>query len=172
MAAGLSVILIACLQRTGIRAVRKFMIVVDDTPECMNALRFAARRAAKTGGGVVMLYVIAPEEFQHWIGVGDIMRHEARENAEERLKNLADKVKDVAGVLPEFVIREGVARDEILAQISEDREIGVLVLGAGDSSEGPGPLVSSLAGRMSGALSVPVTVVPGGLTPEQIDAVC
>ena len=151
---------------------RKFMIVVDETPECMNALRFAARRASKTGGGVVMLYVIAPEEFQHWVGVGEVMRAEAREAAEERLASLSHEVETLAGVLPEFVIREGVARDEILSQISEDPEIGVLVLGAGDSSEGPGPLVTALAGRMSGAMSVPVTIVPGNLSDDQIDAVC
>lgn len=151
---------------------RKFMIVVDDTPECMNALRFAARRASKTGGGVVMLYVIAPEEFQHWVGVGEVMRAEAREAAEERLATLSTEVETLAGVLPEFVIREGVARDEILAQITEDPEIGVLVLGAGDSNDGPGPLVSALAGRMSGAMSVPVTIVSGNLTNDQIDAVC
>lgn len=151
---------------------RKFMIVVDDTPECMNALRFAARRAAKTGGGVVMLYVIAPEEFQHWVGVGDLMRAEARETAEERLSALSEEVQAVAGILPEFVIREGVAREEILGQIEDDEEIGVLVLGAGAGGEGPGPLVSALAGRMSGALRVPVTVVPGSLTLEQIDSIC
>lgn len=148
------------------------MIVVDDTPECMNALRFAARRAANTGGGVVMLYIVAPEEFQHWIGVGEMMRAEARDVAEERLSSLAHEVQSVAGVLPEFVIREGVARDEVLAQIRDDPEIGVLVLGAGTSGDGPGPLVSSLAGRMSGDLTVPVTVVPGGMTLERIDAVC
>lgn len=151
---------------------RKFMIVVDDTPECMNALRFAARRAFNTGGGVVMVYVIAPEEFQHWVGVGEVMRAEAREAAEERLAALSTEVEKLAGVLPEFVIREGVARDEILSQIKDDPEIGVLVLGAGDSNDGPGPLVSALAGRMSGAMSVPVTIVSGNLTNDQIDAVC
>ena len=151
---------------------RKFMIVVDETPECMNALRFAARRAANTGGGVMMLFVIPPEEFQHWIGVGEVMKAEARQAAEERLASLASEVKALSGVLPEFVIREGSAREEVLAQISEDREIGVLVLGAGTSGDGPGPLVSSLVGRMTGDLTVPVTVVPGGMTLEQIDAVC
>lgn len=148
------------------------MIVVDDTPECNNALRFAARRAAKTGGGIVMLYVIRPEEFQHWIGVGEVMRAEARDAAEERLSQLADEVKALSGVLPEFAIREGVARDEVLAQIKEDSEIGVLVLGAGANGDGPGPLVSALAGRMSGELTVPVTVVPGGISMERIDAIC
>lgn len=148
------------------------MIVIDETPECANALRFAARRAAKTGGGVVMLYVIRPEEFQHWIGVAEVMRAEAREAAEERLSQLAEEVKALSGVLPEFVIREGDARDEVLAQIKEDPEIGVLVLGAGEGGDGPGPLVSSLVARGAGGLSVPVTIVPGGMSLDRIDAVC
>lgn len=148
------------------------MVVIDETPECANALRFAARRAASTGGGVVMLYVIPPEEFQHWVGVGEIMRAEAREAAEDRLHHLSDEVNELAGVIPEFVIREGVIRDEVMAHIDEDPEIGVLVLGAGESTDGPGPLVSALAGKMSGALHVPVTVVPGSLTMERIDAIC
>ncbi|MEM7547183.1 MAG: universal stress protein [Pseudomonadota bacterium] len=150
---------------------RKFMIVVDESPECMNALRFAARRASKTGGGVVMLYIIRPEEFQHWIGVGEVMRAEARDAAEARLSQLADEVRELSGVLPEFIIREGVAHDEVLTHIKDDPEIGVLVLGAGTSGDGPGPLVSNLAGRMAGGLAVPVTVVPGSMTIEQIDAV-
>ena len=84
---------------------RKFMVVVDETPECMNAMRFAARRAAKTGGGVVMLYVIAPDDFQHWMGVAELMRQEARDAAEQRLSELATEVHNLSGVTPEFVIR-------------------------------------------------------------------
>lgn len=148
------------------------MIVVDDTPECTNALRFAARRAAKTGGGIVMLYVIRPEEFQHWIGVAEVMRAEAREAAEERLSQLAEEVHTLSGVLPEFAIREGDARDEVLNHIKEDPEIGVLVLGAGADGDGPGPLVSALVGRMGGGMTVPVTVVPGAMSLERIDAIC
>ena len=151
---------------------RKFLVVVDSTPECMNALRFAARRAAKTNGGVVMIYVIEPEEFQHWIGVQNVMREEARQEAEERMETLAEEVKRLAGVTPEFAIREGEKREEVLAQIAEDDEIGLLVLGAGAGGEGPGPLVQALANKMIGKMSIPVTVVPGSMTLEGIDAVC
>lgn len=157
--------------RSGAWDLRKFLIVVDDTPECMNALRFAARRAEHTGGGVTMLFVIPPEEFQHWVGVAELMRQESREAAEARLTALADEVRAIAGVTPEFVIREGEPRDEVLAQIEEDPEIGVLVLGAGEGADGPGPLVSALAGKMIGEMPVPVTIVPGMLSLEQIDAV-
>ncbi len=152
---------------------RKFLIVVDETPECINAMRFAARRAQKTGGGMTMLYVIEPDEFQHWIGVAEVMRSEAREAAEARLLQLADEMQALSGVTPEFAIREGKKAEEVLAIIEEDHNIGVLVLGAGEGDgEGPGPLVSYLVTKMGHRLPVPVTVVPGGMTLERIDAVC
>ena len=151
---------------------RKFLVVVDETPECINALRFAAQRAAKTGGGVQMMFVIQPDEFQHWIGVAEVMREEAREAAEARFQELAGRVQDSTGITPEFVIREGVTADEVLAQIKDDPEIGLLVLGAGTGSEGPGPLVTAMAGRLAGKMPVPVTVVPGAMTREEIIAVC
>ena len=150
---------------------RKFMIVVDETPECMNAMRFAARRAQNTGGGVTMLYVIEPDDFQHWMGVAQVMRDEARETAEARLLQLADEMKALCGVTPEFVIREGKRADEVLKLIEEDPDIGVLVLGAGEG-EGPGPLVSYLVTKLGHRLPVPLTVVPGGMSMERIDAVC
>jgi nucleotide-binding universal stress UspA family protein len=149
---------------------RKFLMVVDETPECMNAMRFAARRAEKTGGGVTMLYVIEPDEFQHWIGVAEVMRSEAREAAEARLLQLADEMKALTGVTPTFEIREGNKADMVLQTIEDDPEIGVLVLGAGEG-EGPGPLVSYLVTKMGHRLPVPVTVVPGGMSMDRIDAV-
>ena len=150
---------------------RKFLVVVDETPECMNAMRFAARRAQKTGGGVVLLYVIAPDDFQHWVGVAELMRQEARDTAEERLSELADELRALSGVTPEFVIREGNRAEQVLELIEHDVEIGVLVLGAGEG-DSPGPLVSHLVARMGGRMPIPVTVVPGAMSLERIDAVC
>ncbi len=147
---------------------RKFLVVMDDSTEFLNALRFAAIRAKKTGGGVEILGIIAPEEFQHWIGVGDVMRQEARERIEEHFKVFSKWMVDNEGITPELVIREGEKAAEVLAQIEDDPEVGVLVLGAGSTGDGPGPLVSQLVGRQAGELSVPITVVPGGLTKERI----
>ncbi|MDH3263477.1 MAG: universal stress protein [Paracoccaceae bacterium] len=149
---------------------RKFLVVLDDSRECLNAMRFAAMRAAKTGGGVTILSVIPPEEFQHWIGVGDIIREEARERIEAHFEVFAKWMRDRQGVDPELVIREGEAVPEILAQIREDPEIGVLVLGAGNEKSGPGPLVSQLT-RSSGTLPVPITIVPGELSKERLESV-
>ena len=151
---------------------RKFLVVVDDTPECGNAIRFAARRAEKTKGGLVMLYVMPRDGFEHWMGVAEVMREEAREKAEERLAEVAHEVRELSGVTPEFVIREGKAVEEILALIDEDREIGVLVLGAGDDPSGPGPLVTQMVDKLGHKMPVPVTVVPGRMTADRLDEVC
>ena len=107
---------------------RKFLVVLDDSKECLNAMRFAAMRAAKTGGGVEVLSIIPPEEFNHWIGVGDLMRAEAKERIEVHFEVFAKWMRDRQGVNPSLVIREGEVVPEILAQISEDPEIGILVL--------------------------------------------
>ena len=149
---------------------RKFLVVLDDSRECLNAMRFAAMRAAHTGGGVQILSVIPPEEFNHWIGIGDIMREEARERIHAHFEVFAKWMRDRQGVDPELVIREGDAVPEILAQIREDADIGVLVLGAGTDKKGPGPLVSQLS-RASGSLPVPITIVPGELSKERLEAV-
>jgi nucleotide-binding universal stress UspA family protein len=149
---------------------RKFLVVLDDSRECLNAMRYAAMRAAKTGAGVTILSIIPPEEFQHWIGVGDIMREEARERIEAHFEVFAKWMRDRQGVEPELVIREGEAVPEILSQIREDSEIGVLVLGAGTETSGPGPLVSQLT-RSSGNLPVPITIVPGELSKERLESV-
>lgn len=151
---------------------RKFLVVVDNTPECMNALRFAARRAVRTGGMVTMLFIITPDEFQHWMGVAEAMSRDRRDEAEARLSSLADEVQVLAGLMPEFAIREGEPVDEVLAYIEEDTEVGVLVLGAAADSDSPGPLVSTLVGKRGGRMPVPVTVVPGAMSLERIDAIC
>lgn len=148
---------------------RKFLVILDDSRECLNAMRFAAMRAAKTGGGVAILSIIPPEEFQHWIGVADIMREEARERIVVHYEVFAKWMRDRQGIDPELVIREGEPMAEILSQIKEDPEIGVLVLGAGTGKSGPGPLVSQLA--KGATLPVPVTIVPGDISKEKLEAI-
>lgn len=150
---------------------RNFLVIVDDTPECRLALRFAGRRAKRTGGGVMLLKVIEPADFQHWMTVENLMREEAREEAEELLQSLAAEVSDLTGIVPEYRIREGTRVDEILALIEEEQGIRLLVLGASTDKEGPGPLVSRLAGQMAGSMRIPVTIVPGNMTPAEIDDV-
>ena len=149
---------------------RKFLVVLDDSRECLNAMRYAAMRAAHSNGGVTVLSIIRPEEFAHWIGVGDIIREETRERIEVHFEVFAKWMRDRQHVEPELVIREGEPVQEILGQIRDDPEIGVLVLGAGTSTSGPGPLVTQLS-KSSGSLPIPITIVPGELTKERLEAI-
>lgn len=150
---------------------RKFLAVIDDTPECTRAVVYAARRAERTSGALALVYVIEPSGFQHWIGVENIMRAEAMDEAEATLARFADIARRHGSVEPELVIREGTPSDEIMALIAEDEDIAILVLAAGADKEGPGPLVSSLAGKLSATFPIPITIVPGTLTDEEIAAI-
>ncbi|TDK42260.1 universal stress protein [Antarcticimicrobium luteum] len=149
---------------------RKFLVVLDDSRECLNAMRFAAMRAAHTGAGVAILSVIPPEEFNHWIGVGEVMREEARERIHAHFEVFAKWMRDKQNVDPELVIREGQPVDEIIAQVQDDPSIGVLVLGAGTGRKGPGPLVTQLT-KTAGSLPIPITIVPGDLSKEKLEAI-
>lgn len=150
---------------------RKFLVVVDETPECRNAVQFAARRAEHTGGGLVLLHVIPPAVFQQWKGVEDLMRAEAMEKAESLLGSIADLVRQWSTVEPQQIIREGDTAAEVTGLIERDEDIAVLVLGAGAGKDGPGPLVSTLAGKASGTFPVPITIVPGVLDEAAIAAI-
>ena len=149
---------------------RKFLVVLDDSRECLNAMRFAALRAAHTGGGVIILSIIPPEEYQHWMGVADLMRAEARERIEAHFEVFAKWMRDKKGLNPELVIREGDPVTEILAQVKEDPQIGVLVLGAATEKSGPGPLVTAMS-RNSGSLPIQVTIVPGDMSKERLESI-
>ena len=149
---------------------RKFLVVLDDSRECLNAMRFAAMRASNTGGGVEILSIIPPDEFNHWIGVGTIMREEARERIIAHFEVFAKWMRDKQGVDPELVIREGEPVPEIIAQVKEDPEIGVLVLGAAIDKNGPGPLITQLT-KNAGELPIPMTIVPGDLSKERLQAI-
>lgn len=146
----------------------KYMVIVDGTPECAKAIRFAARRAVRIGGGVVMLAVAHPPEAQDWIGVEDLMKAEAQAKADAALKEAAAGVRALAGLEPERVVRLGKQTVEIMSLIAADTDISFLVLATG--AEGPGPLVSMLTSRNFAGFKVPVVIVPGSLADADIDA--
>lgn len=149
----------------------KFLVVVDETPECGKAIRFGARRCTRTGAKLLMLGIVPEPENFEFLGVGDALREEAREAAEALLETaVADAKAAAPGLEPECVVRVGDKAEAILTLIREDEDISFLVLAAGTTSSGPGPLVAGLAGAMAGAFPVPVVVVPGGLADEAIDA--
>jgi nucleotide-binding universal stress UspA family protein len=147
---------------------RKFLVVIDKTPECKVAVRFAARRAQHTGGHLTLLCVAEPGDFQQWKGVEDIMREEAHKAAEALLHNASKLVNELTGIVPELVIEHGRPSDCLIGLIKRDEDISILVLAASTTKEGPGPMVSLFAG--ANAQPIPVTIVPGSLSDEAIDA--
>lgn len=149
---------------------RKYLVVIDNTEECDRAVYWASKRAGRTGSQLVMLRVIdTGDRNQQWLGVADIMKAEAMEEASAVLDKFAKRTKDIANIVPDRVIREGEPAEEIVKLIDEDADIGILVLAAGTAKEGPGPLVSSIA-KTAGAYPIPVAIVPGHLSDEDLDA--
>ena len=147
----------------------KFLVVIDDSPECDRAVYFASRRAMRTGAGVLMLRVIETHDHsQQWLGVADIMRAEAHEEANAILDRHAARASSITGVTPERVIREGDKAEELLKLIEENEDIAVLMLAAGTGTEGPGPLISGLV-RTAGTFPIPLAIVPGHLSDEDLD---
>ncbi|MDO5529121.1 MAG: universal stress protein [Paracoccus sp. (in: a-proteobacteria)] len=149
---------------------RKFLVVLDDTPECQNAMRYAAMRAARTAGGVVVLATISAEEIQHGIGVADLMRAEAEERITSQYNIFAKWMRDKQSVEPELIIREGDPAQQLVTHIAEDPQIGVIVLGASSGKGGPGPLVTRLT-RDIGTLPCPLTLVPGDISKDRLEEI-
>ena len=148
----------------------KCLVIVDETAEWDRAVYYASRWAVRVGGGVVMLRVIETEDQnQQWLGVADIMRAEAEETANAALDRAAGRANGIAAITPERVIREGNTTEQILEVIEQDVDIAMLVLAANEGAEGPGPIITTMA-KMVGSFPIPVTIVPGGLTDPEIDA--
>jgi len=150
---------------------RKFLVIADDSAEFEAALRFACRRARSTGGHVTLLKVIEPAVFEHWSGVREEMERQALEEAEAVLQKLAERVVAETGDTPEFIVLHAEhTKAAIRTAVADDPDIKVLVLAAATGGRGPGPLVASLAkeGVNWGQRKLPVTVVPGDLTEEEI----
>ncbi len=147
---------------------RVYLVVIDDSPEAEIALRFAARRAVKTGGGVEIVSIVPPQEFIAFGGVQATIEEEARQHAEGLVAAAAGTIIAESGLRPRITVREGDGPQVVRAIIAANPEVAALVLGAAASGT-PGALVSHFAGADAGALSVPVTIVPGSLTREDID---
>jgi nucleotide-binding universal stress UspA family protein len=152
---------------------RKFLVFVDETPECESALAFAAGRAAHTGGGLALLYVVESGDFQHWLGVEEVAREEGISKAKAVFRLFGRKLKSMGfeDMEAEEIIREGNKADEIIALIEEDTDIAILVLGASKDPSGPGPLIASVAmSKYTAEFAIPITIVPATLTNNELEA--
>ena len=148
----------------------KCLVIVDDTAEWDRAVYYASRWAIRVGGGVVMLRIIETEDQnQQWLGVAEVMRAEALEEADAALDRAAGRANGIAAITPERVIREGDPTEQILEVIDQDVDIAMLVLAANPGPEGPGPLITLMA-KAVGAFPIPVTIIAGDLSDQDIDA--
>ena len=148
----------------------KCLVIVDDTAEWDRAVHYASRWAVRAGGGVVMLRIVEVEnENQQWLGVADIMRAEAIEDANAALDRAAGRANGIAAITPERVIREGDPTEQMIDVIEKDVDIVMLVLAANPGAEGPGPLITGMA-NVAGTFPVPVVIVPGDLSDAEVDA--
>ena len=148
---------------------RTYLVVIDDSPEATLALRFAARRAARTQGHVIVLTIIPPTDFLAFGGVQATIEAEAREHAEELVAAAADAVASEAGMTPTIMVQQGQPADVVHALLDERPEVSALVLGAAASGP-PGPLVAHFTGADCGTLPCPVMIVPGGMDVERLAA--
>jgi nucleotide-binding universal stress UspA family protein len=146
---------------------RSYLVIMDETAEAAVALRWAARRAARNGFGVVILALIPPQEFVQWGGVQAAIEEEARLRAEAMVLQASGAIIEEAGVRPSILVREGEPVKVIDEFLREDEAIAALVLGAAGEG-GPGPLVSHFA-SVAGSLPCPLIVVPNGLADEALD---
>ena len=152
---------------------RKFLVVVDDVPEVDAAVSFAASRIGHTGGQILLMYVIEPQGFHQWMGVRQTQIDEETNKAKALFRLHRRKLNQAGfdNIPTEEVIREGKKPDEIVKLIDEDEDVAILVLGASADAGGPGPLVSSLAtGKLAGSFPIPIVIVPGNLTVEDLKA--
>lgn len=149
---------------------RKFLVLLDDSQECLNAMRFAAMRAANSNSGVVILSVIPTEDIQHGFGVADVMRAEARERIEAHYEVFAKWMRTRPKIEPELVIREGDPAEELLKLLSEDPEIGIVALGVSSDKSAKNPVLTRLL-RDVALLPCPITIVPGDISKERLEAI-
>jgi len=154
--------------KEGISAMRTYLVVIDETPEAEVALRFAARRAAKTGSAVEVLAIIPPAEFVAFGNVQATIEAEAREIAEAIVARAAGTIVKEAGIEPKFIVKTGDVIAMVREALNEGPEIAALVLGAA-AHGAPGPLVTHFAGTDAGKLPCPVMIVPGSLDREALD---
>ncbi len=157
-------------QATQRQGMRKFLVMLEDSRECLNAMRFAAMRASNSGGAVTVLAVIPPNEIQHGFGVAEVMRAEAYERIEAHFEVFAKWMRMRPKVEPELVVREGDPAEQLLAYLNEDPEIGIVAIGLNSEKSAQNPLLTRLL-REAATLPCPITIVPADISKERLEAI-
>jgi nucleotide-binding universal stress UspA family protein len=147
---------------------RTYLVVIDDSEEARVALRFAARRAVKTGGAIEVLAVCEPQDFVQWGGVQAAIEEEQRLRIEGTVQASVGEIIEAAGIQPKIMVQEGDAVQVVRNMIGEREEIAALVLGASASGP-PGALIAAFTGTDAGKLPCPVMIIPGGLSDERLE---
>ena len=156
-------------KKTSSEETRVFLVVVDDSEELHQALYYAARRAKRLNARIALMHCTAPAEFQHWAGVGELMREEARTEAENLLRVNGEYINELTGKMPEIYLREGDPKVELINLINEVNTFSMLILGGNTGGESSGPLINYLTTKGASVCRIPITIVPGNLSDEDID---
>ena len=147
---------------------RTYLVVIDDSPEARVALRFAARRAAKTEGRVEVLAVVEPQDFVQLGGVHAAFEQEQRMRIEGIVSSSVGEILDESGVEASVVVRQGEPVKAVREHIGKRADVAALVLGAAPSGD-PGPLVGHFTGNDAGKLPCPVMIIPGSLSDDELE---
>lgn len=147
---------------------RYILVIADGSEEMEVALQYACARSKKTDRKIIIATFIEPLEVLTTQGVEEIMKNEAREEAEVRLRKASSIVKESTGLTPVLQLREGKIIDELIALIEEEKNINVLVLAARVDEKGPGPIINALTTKEYSRLRIPIMIVPGNFSKEHI----
>jgi len=152
----------------GAKAKRTYLVVVDDSAESRVALRFAARRAAKTGGNIEVLGIVEPQDFVQFGGVQAAIEEEQRLRIEGVVSAAIGEILDESGLEANIILRSGEAVKAVRDYVAGRDEVAALVLGAAPSGS-PGPLVANFAGTDAGLLPCPVMIIPGSISDDRLE---
>ena len=152
---------------------RYILVIADNSKEMNIALEYACARSKKTGRKIIIATFIEPLDVLTTQGVTEIMKNEAREEAEKTLQTAATIVKDATGIMPILHTREGEIISELKKLIEEEENINVLVLAANtnEKEKNPGPIINALVTKEISTLRIPVMIVPGNFSKEHISQI-
>lgn len=149
---------------------RYILVIADGSNEMKVALDYACARSKKTSRKIIIATFIKPLDVLTTQGVTEIMKNEAREEAEALLNEAANIVKESTKEIPILHTREGELIPELMKLIEEEQGINVLVLAsnANEKEKNPGPIINSLLSKEMSNLRIPVMIVPGNLSKNHI----